>query len=538
MDRHPNRICGSDCYDLVYLWRVEALGGDLEKNQQRIGAKNAWGHTMRARLLIVSIIGTSLLFGGVAYAAESPTDFKSSVVKIFASTSDPDFNKPWQSQMRQRAIGSGAVIAGNRILTSAHVVSYATFIEVKKSNSDKRYHAKVEAIGNDCDLALLTVNDDTFFKGVPSLPIGPLPNLQDSVLVIGFPKGGDELSVTKGIVSRIDAVPYSHSMERFMAVQIDAAINPGNSGGPVIQNNQLVGIAFEGLKNADNIGYMVPEPIIINFLDDLKDGKYDGFPRVGIWWNQSANSSLREHYGLKENEGGLVIKYVLPDLKKEDLLRVGDVLLSVDSNPVGSDGTVFFKNNSRLPMGYWFDSKQVGDTIDFEIFRGGKKFKTRLAMRHNDDGVKYKNFYEKPPYFIYGGMVFTTLTENLIEVLKEQKTDINGLIYYVDGPGRFTDQKDVVVLLYALPDEINAGYQDLELEIVKEANGKRITSLADLALSIKDNQGKWNIIRTEDKAELIFDREKAAEAESRILTNYKIISPYSDDLRQMIGGKT
>lgn len=484
------------------------------------------------QLISLSCVCLGLICTNISFAAEPPPDFKGSVVKIFASVSTPDFNKPWQAQMRQRVTGSGAVIAGNHILTSAHVIAYATFIEVKKGNSDKRYRAQVEAIGNDCDLALLTVDDKTFFDGVPSLPIGPLPELQDTVLVIGFPKGGDELSVTEGVVSRIDAVTYTHSLQTFMAVQIDAAINSGNSGGPVIQNNQLVGIAFEGLKDADNIGYMVPEPIIKHFLDDLKDGKYDGFPYVGIWWNQSANPSLRERYGLKGYQGGLVIKDVLPEIEKKDLLRVGDVLLSVDGIPVGLDGTVPFRKDSRLPMGYWFDSKQVADTIDFEILREGKKLNVKLPMRSNDDRVKYKNFYEKPPYYIYGGMVFTVLNENLTEDLKEQKIDINNLNYYINGPGRYSDRKDVVVLLYALPDEVNAGYHDLQLEVISEVNGKPINSLADLALSIESNKSEWSVIRTEDKSEMIFNRVMAKEAEERILANYKIMSPYSDDIKK------
>ena len=491
---------------------------------------------MTMRRMIVFTVGIGLLLGGMSYAAEPQKDFKGSVVKIFSSSSVPDVYMPWQSLMRQQAIGSGAVIDGNRILTSAHVVAYPTFIEVKKSDSDKRYHARIVAIGNDCDLALLTVDDKTFFDGVPSLPIGPLPELRDTVLVIGFPEGGDELSVTEGVVSRIDAVPYSHSEQTFMAAQSDAAITPCNSGGPVIQNNQLVGIAFQGLEKADNIGYMVPEPIINHFLDDLTDGKYDGFPYVGIWWNQSANPSLRERYGLNGTEGGLVIKHVVGELEKKDLVHVGDVLLSVDGVPVGSDATVPFRENARLPVGYLFDKKQVGDTINFEVLRGDKKLELKLPVRPNDERVKYKNFYEKPPYYIYGGMVFTVLTEDLIAVMRKEKRDINHLIYYVDGPGRFTDRKDVVVILYALPDEVNAGYQDLELEVVQDANGKPVNSLEDLAKSIERNQGEWNVIRTEDKSELVFNRQKVEEAKPRILEHYKITAPYSDDIKTILAG--
>ena len=40
--------------------------------------------------------------------------------------------------------------------------------------------------------------------------------------------------------------------------QIDAAINSGNSGGPALQDDKVIGIAFETLDNAENIGYIIP----------------------------------------------------------------------------------------------------------------------------------------------------------------------------------------------------------------------------------------------------------------------------------------
>jgi S1-C subfamily serine protease len=499
---------------------------------------------MKKRQMIIFTMGISLLFGGMAYPAENQPDFKNSVVKIFASSSVPNFRIPWQAKENSGAVGSGAVIFGNRILTNAHVVAYATFIEVKKSNSDKRFRAEVEAIGNDCDLALLKVKDGTFFEGVPSLTIAPLPELQDTVMVVGFPQGGEELSVTKGVVSRIDTVSYSHSMEQFMAVQIDAAINSGNSGGPVIQNNQLVGIAFQGLEDADNIGYMIPGPIIRHFLEDLKDGQYDGFPYVGIDWDQSMNPSMRERYGIKDYDGGIILKYVSQEIEKKDLLRVGDVVLSIDAVPIGADATVLFKKNSRMPLDYLFALKQVGESIDFEVLRDGKKIHVKVPAIRNDVPVKYRSFYEKPPYYIYGGMIFTVLNKDLLlegfKKLKETKPDFGmiNLFYYLVGPGRFKkeEQKDIVVLLNVLPDEVNVGYHDLELEVVREANGKPINSLADLALSIENNQAEWDVIRTEDKAELVLNHKEAEEAEPRILKNYGIPSPYSADIKKKLDG--
>jgi len=155
-------------------------------------------------------------------------------------------------------------------------------------------------------------------------------------------------------------------------------------------------------------------------------------------------------------------------------------------------------------------------------------------MRSDDHGVKYRNFYKKPPYYIYGGMVFSVLTDDLVFDLARREANISNFLYYADGPGRFAGRKNVVVLLYVLPDEVNVGYHDLELEVIKEVNGTPVDSLEDLALSIEDNQGEWNVIQTEEKSELIFNREKVKEAEPRILEHYKIAAPYSDDIKGVL----
>ena len=59
---------------------------------------------------------------------------------------------------------------------------------------------------------------------------------QDSILVAGYPLGGDSLSITKGIVSRVTMTRYAHASNKLLGIQIDAAINPGNSGGPAFSD--------------------------------------------------------------------------------------------------------------------------------------------------------------------------------------------------------------------------------------------------------------------------------------------------------------
>jgi len=89
-------------------------------------------------------------------------------------------------------------------LTNAHVVANQTFLEVKKYGDTKRYQAKVLQVSHDTDLALLEVEDKDFFKDTVPLTFGTLPNMQDKVTVYGYPMGGNTISISTGIVSRIE----------------------------------------------------------------------------------------------------------------------------------------------------------------------------------------------------------------------------------------------------------------------------------------------------------------------------------------------
>jgi S1-C subfamily serine protease len=91
--------------------------------------------------------------------------------------------------------------------------------------------------------------------------LGRLPRLQDSVTVVGYPIGGETISVTAGVVSRIEMTAYAHSSSELLGIQIDAAINSGNSGGPVFSDDgSCVGVAFQSLgkEDADGIGTGAP----------------------------------------------------------------------------------------------------------------------------------------------------------------------------------------------------------------------------------------------------------------------------------------
>ena len=218
-------------------------------------------------------------------AALHAVEISKSLVRIEATSQEPNYKTPWSPGDVSSGVGAGFVVDGKRIMTNAHVVSNARFLTVSKEGDPNPYLAKVLHIAHDCDLALLSVENPAFFKGTAPLEFGGIPDIESVVSAYGYPVGGTRLSVTRGIVSRIDFQPYSHSgMDSHLAIQIDAAINPGNSGGPVMQNSKVVGVAFQGYSGdvAQNVGYMIPTPVIQRFLKDVQDGHYDHYVDLAL----------------------------------------------------------------------------------------------------------------------------------------------------------------------------------------------------------------------------------------------------------------
>ncbi|RRT55532.1 hypothetical protein B296_00045116 [Ensete ventricosum] len=263
------------------------------------------------------------------------------VVKVFCVHTEPNFSLPWQRKRQYSSSSSGFIIGGRRVLTNAHSVEHYTQVKLKKRGSDTKYVATVLAIGTECDIgkisrlsfmtphwlylfsllelvvpglqrlkkrtdsfgffltaAMLTVDNDEFWEGVSPVEFGSLPALQDAVTVVGYPIGGDTISVTSGVVSRMEILSYVHGSTELLGLQvwklklglvflskaspfqIDAAINSGNSGGPAFNDKgKCVGIAFQSLKHEDveNIGYVIPTPVIMHFINDYeKSGEYTG----------------------------------------------------------------------------------------------------------------------------------------------------------------------------------------------------------------------------------------------------------------------
>ncbi|MDF1537203.1 MAG: serine protease [bacterium] len=464
----------------------------------------------------------------------SPADISTSVVQIFVQTNAIDVFSPWQGQGAQLYFGTGVIIEGNRILTAAHVVTDYLSIEVKRRDHTRKYSAEVEFFAHDCDLAILAVDDPAFFEGSRPIPMGKSPGIEDQVKVYGFPEGGDTLSATAGIVSRIEISTYSHSWRDLLLVQVDAAINNGNSGGPVVTGGKLVGIALQTLGGAENIGYIIPAEIVNHVLVDIRDGRYDGFPDLDIGIQTLENEALREEYGLKGDETGALVREVGVGTPAYGVINPEDVILEIDGYPVAEDLTINVPGLGRVRTDYPLHGKQVGEEITFTLLRKGKRIKTAFTGGGHPPLVPGNFTQFGQSYFVFGGLVFQPLTSDYLYFSKQAvescyNTDLDYYAYFHNF--RTKDRDQIVLLSKVLPAALNKGYQALVDIIVSTVQGKPVKDLKHLVRLIEEAKGPRLKIVMETGEIVVLDLVKTRKENQKILKLHNVNSDRSDDLK-------
>ncbi len=470
----------------------------------------------------------AILFSGRVFS-QIP-DMGKSVVMIQIVKQPWNFSTPWMQENMTQSLGSGFIISGNRILTNAHNVSDYKYLTLKKENIARRYPAYVEFIGHDCDLAILKVFDANFFDGTAPLAFAGLPQVNTTVSTYGFPMGGTHISVTEGVVSRIQMDVYVHSgADSHLVIQTDAAINPGNSGGPVMQNDKVAGVAFQGLLQADNIGYMIPTTVIKHFLDDVNDGSYDGFGSLGVsLYPGLHNESYKDYLKIAASQQGIVVTATLLNSSAETVLQKGDVITKIDGYDIDNDGMIMIYG-MKYHMSQAVETKQINDSVDIEFFRDGEKKTAKLRIQLNRPIFEYARQYDyQPRYVCFAGMTFVPATRNFLETFgKDWASGMPHILRYLfsDSMQLNTDRKrrEYVVLSEILPDEITAYAKPYQNKPLESINGAIIRSIEDVEKAFADKKAEFYILKFmgSDKP-LSLDAKKAHAANAGILKKYNV----------------
>lgn len=472
-------------------------------------------------------------------------DAANAVVKVFSTVRYPDFFRPWTKQPPTDISGSGVIIEGKRILTNAHVVLYASQIQVQGNQSGDKISASVVAIAPDIDLAVLKLDDPTFFDTRPPLPrASHLPQIKDPVYAYGYPTGGSSLSITKGIVSRIEFVPYSLSTSG-LRIQIDAAINPGNSGGPAIAGNKMIGLAFSRLGNAQNIGYIIPSEEIELFLKDIADGHYDGKPAMYDDLQTLENPVLRAYLKLDKSTHGIIVHR--PFLSTPSYpLKEWDLITKIAGVPIDDQGMIKLGSNLRVSFQYQLQKSSHDGKIPLTIVRGGKTLQIELPLLSHRPLLlpDLKGAY--PSYFIYGPLVFSRASQQLAQVMAGN-SELSNVLSFIHSPlltGRAdmptSDRQDLAVISSPLfPHRLSKGYSNPSGGVVYSVNGIRVRSLAHLVTLLRDLKDDFVTFELDQRGgeALVFPRKEMAAATLEILNDNDVRAQGSPDMMAIWNAK-
>ena len=446
-----------------------------------------------------------------------------SVFYIQCKKIENDLTAPWKPGNIKSSSGSGFPVSfnnNNYVVTNAHVVKHASFIECKKFNSDKRYVLNVLNIAPEIDLALLQVKDKDFWKDV-HIPDIALPPVKGSVVnVAGFPEGGLTASITSGVISRTNVSLYSKSVNN-LVIQVDSAINPGNSGGPAFNDkDEIIGVAFSHNSNAQNVCFLIPSFILEYYINSCKKdiNNFIGICDLDIHACSFDNITMHKFY-MNEDRSGLFVDRVNP-FGNCYLLKPGDIIHKIDDVIINNDMTVFFNPNKndfvnsykagyeKVPYWQVVRNKYPDEKIILTITRN-KKIKIidiiLKPMQKRLVPALYKEINTK--YFIYGGLIFTTL--NYWCLFGKQKGKeapqirLPNLYKYINEYQKTPDE-EIVILYNILQTELTAGYKYDNIRLIK-INNKEIENIDDVYKICNENTEEFMKFEFENNEIIIIE---------------------------------
>lgn len=462
-----------------------------------------------------------------------------SVVKVFVTRSSPNYAQPWQTKVQRSAVGSAFVVNAEErhLLTNAHVIAHNITIHVRRPGHPKKWKALALCEGRACDLALLTVEDDAFWEGIQAVSFLGVPELQQAITVTGYPVGGDSLSITQGIVSRVSMSPYATGAPMLMHIQIDAAINPGNSGGPAFSNlaaGEVVGVAFSKLRSAEATGYIIPFCVVAHFLEEYKrHGTFTGLCCLGMLVQRLENPSLRKFHRMQSGQSGALVYNISPLSAAAQALRVSDVVTHINGASIADDATIAFRHDERIGMSHAIRHLHVDDAVTLDIIRDGEAMSVQYALGrclYMVPGLHGVDCW--PSYYIFGGLVFQPLSQLLLEHFfgcnMRSRAPASLLAYIANFRPRRNES--VVVLSQVLASDLTFGYVGSFQQCVS-VNGVKIKNLYHLARLLDGSTEDFIKFDLEHGHFVVMNRAQAVAEGPEILQSHGIAEDRSKDLK-------
>ena len=316
--------------------------------------------------------------------------------------------------------GLGAVLAGNRVIVTAELVSNHSYVELERAESGAKTSAKVICVDYESNLALLEPTTEKFLDGLKPSISSQDAVVGDRVNVVQL-ESNDALVTTPGPITTIEVGAYQLEGNNFLLYRLSLPLQyrEGSFTTPVIKDGKLAGILMRYDPRAQSVD-VLPAPVIAHFLKDFEDGHYQGFPRAGMEFAPTRDPQFRHYAKLPPAGGGVYITEVAkgtpggeagsarrrrdrgtrrPDHRSGRQLRRAALRQDLDEPP---------HHHEILCR------RQTGGE-DFARWRAADLEMT-LSHRPPQDYVSQPYVIDEPPrYFVVGGLIFQELSRQYLK---------------------------------------------------------------------------------------------------------------------------
>lgn len=422
--------------------------------------------------------------------AAAEMDPVKSVVRVNATQQHWSAGQPWEKDEPRRRRSLGAIVGPGQVLTTAEMAADATYLEFESTDGRKQAPAKVVAVDYEANLALLATEDEqtNFFDDLEPLEIASYPVRGDEIDILQVGDNGLPL-VTHGTVQGVDVVSSFLPGQYFLTYQLKGSLQTAASSYslPALRDGKFAGL-LTSYDSDDQLSDILATEIVSRFLDDARDGTYQGFPSLGIQTASLEDPKFRDWLGLEGDAGGIYVSAVRKDgAAGKAGIEKGDVITSIDGHPIDQQGYFEHPQYGRL---FWSHlirgSKTDGEAVALELVRKGEKqtIEASLVRQEPADELIPIHIYGSPPHFLVkGGFIFQELTRPLLGAFGKdgESSAPLELLEPLENPEAFREEMDHVIFLSGvIPTPATLGYERMRNLIVSEVNGEPVRDMKSL----------------------------------------------------------
>jgi S1-C subfamily serine protease len=484
---------------------------------------------MILQILAVLLLITTTLAGTV-YADKSDDAGAASLVQLIVTFQESDPVLPWQKRQPSVRAGYGVVIAPNILLTTENLIRQHRLIEMRRPRSGNKIPVRVIVSDEQVNLALLEIRQPERAAGLVPMALADDVGRGDPTEILQMDETS-QLQRGDGHILQIMMAPLPRAPYSSLTFTMLTDLNVNGEGAPILAEKRLAGLVMS-YDRSSRIGWMIPHPVLTNFLAMAMKPPYAGFASAGFTWMALVDPVKRRHLGVKDNDKGIIILSYLPEAGTNQALLPDDVVIEWDGQPVDNMGFYTDPVLGRLDMSWLIKGhRKPGDTINVKIIRNRVEQTVTLVLKNRRDSwnlVPDDITGEPVEYLVHGGFLIRELSGRYLQAYGtdwRRTADPRLVNLYLtrrmapDFPGQ-----RVVILSAVLPDPINVGYQFVHDQVITHVNGKAVASMKDVFRVFDADGGIQRMSIQSSGVDIVIDADTVRDANLRMVTTYGIPS--------------